>query len=329
VPQYGTSVSGLTNVIVTGGAGFIGSHLTERLLAAGHSVTVIDDFSTGRIENLRAVRSHPALTVIESRISQCGGLKERVAGSSAVYHLAAAVGVELVMKSMLRTIETNLRETQVILEAASAHGVPILLTSTSEVYGKSRKPAFSEEDDLIIGPPHLSRWSYACSKLMDEFLALAHAKEHKTPVVITRLFNTVGPRQTGRYGMVLPRFIQAAKSGETLQVYGDGRQTRCFCHVDDAVEALIRLRNCPAARGEVFNIGGTEEVSIGQLAEIVVALLKSSSAIRRVPYEQAYAAGFEDMLQRKPIVAKLAKYVAFQPLTPLRDIIERTAAAWE
>jgi len=329
VPQYGTSVSGLTNVIVTGGAGFIGSHLTERLLAAGHSVTVIDDFSTGRIENLRAVRSHPALTVIESRISQCGGLKERVAGSSAVYHLAAAVGVELVMKSMLRTIETNLRETQVILEAASAHGVPILLTSTSEVYGKSRKPAFSEEDDLIIGPPHLSRWSYACSKLMDEFLALAHAKEHKTPVVITRLFNTVGPRQTGRYGMVLPRFIQAAKSGETLQVYGDGRQTRCFCHVDDAVEALIRLRNCPAARGEVFNIGGTEEVSIGQLAEMVVALLKSSSAIRRVPYEQAYAAGFEDMLQRKPIVAKLAKYAGFQPLTPLRDIIERTAAAWE
>jgi UDP-glucose 4-epimerase len=322
-------VSGLTNVIVTGGAGFIGSHLTERLLAAGHSVTVIDDFSTGRIENLRAVRSHPALTVIESRISQCGGLKERVAGSSAVYHLAAAVGVELVMKSMLRTIETNLRETQVILEAASAHGVPILLTSTSEVYGKSRKPAFSEEDDLIIGPPHLSRWSYACSKLMDEFLALAHAKEHKTPVVITRLFNTVGPRQTGRYGMVLPRFIQAAKSGETLQVYGDGRQTRCFCHVDDAVEALIRLRNCPAARGEVFNIGGTEEVSIGQLAEMVVALLKSSSAIRRVPYEQAYAAGFEDMLQRKPIVAKLAKYAGFQPLTPLRDIIERTAAAWE
>lgn len=329
MPQYGTSVSGLTNVIVTGGAGFIGSHLTERLLAAGHSVTVIDDFSTGRIENLRAVRSHPALTVIESRISQCGGLKERVAGSSAVYHLAAAVGVELVMKSMLRTIETNLRETQVILEAASAHGVPILLTSTSEVYGKSRKPAFSEEDDLIIGPPHLSRWSYACSKLMDEFLALAHAKEHKTPVVITRLFNTVGPRQTGRYGMVLPRFIQAAKSGETLQVYGDGRQTRCFCHVDDAVEALIRLRNCPAARGEVFNIGGTEEVSIGQLAEMVVALLKSSSAIRRVPYEQAYAAGFEDMLQRKPIVAKLAKYAGFQPLTPLRDIIERTAAAWE
>ena len=190
-------MSDLTHIVVTGGAGFIGSHLTERLLAGGHAVTVIDDFSTGRIENLRAVRSHPGLTVIESKISECGGLGEVVARASAVYHLAAAVGVELVMRSVLQTIETNVRETQLILEAASAHGTPILLASTSEVYGKSRKPAFSEEDDLLIGPPHLSRWSYACSKLMDEFLALAHGKEHKTPVVIARLFNTVGPAADG------------------------------------------------------------------------------------------------------------------------------------
>jgi UDP-glucose 4-epimerase len=319
-------VSDTKNILVTGGAGFIGSHLVERLLAGGHPVTIIDDLSTGSLENLAAVRGHPGLTVVTGRISACDGLGEMVGGCQAIYHLAAAVGVDLVMTSGLRTIETNLRETQVILDAASAAGVPLLLTSTSEVYGKSRRAAFSEEDDLLIGPPHLSRWSYACSKLMDEFLALAHAKEHGTPVVIARLFNTVGPRQTGQYGMVLPRFIQAARLGRPLRVYGDGRQTRCFCAVQDAVEALVRLQNCPAARGEVFNIGSTEEISIGRLAEMVVAQLKSSSAIEFIPYEKALPAGFEDMLRRKPVVAKLARYVGFQPATPLSEIIERTAA---
>jgi UDP-glucose 4-epimerase len=319
-------VSDSSNILVTGGAGFIGSHLVERLLASGQAVTVIDDFSTGRPENLAAVRSHPKLRIIGRRVSECGELGEVAAQSQGIYHLAAAVGVELVMTSGLRAIETNLRETEAILDAASAKRTPLLLTSTSEVYGKSQQAAFSEEDDLLIGPPHLSRWAYACSKLMDEFLALAHAKEHGTPVVIARLFNTVGPRQTGRYGMVLPRFIKAAKAGQALRVYGDGTQTRCFCAVADTVEALVRLRNCPAARGEVFNVGSTEEVSIGRLAEMVIGILKSPSAIEFVPYSKACPPGFEDMLRRKPIVAKLAQYVGFQPATPLQKIIEELKA---
>jgi UDP-glucose 4-epimerase len=322
-------VSAKTNILVTGGAGFIGSHLVERLLSDGHSVTVIDDLSTGRLENLAAVRTHPDLAVIESKVSNCAALGEWVAKASGIYHLAAAVGVELVMASGLRTIETNLRETQLILDAASAHRVPILLASTSEVYGKSRQDAFSEEDDLLIGPPHLSRWSYACSKLMDEFLALAHVKEHQATVVVVRLFNTVGPRQTGRYGMVLPRFIQAAQNGLPLKVYGDGTQTRCFCYVADTIEALLRLHHCPAARGEIFNVGSAEEISIGNLARTVISQLKSTSAIEHVPYEKAYGAGFQDMLRRKPIMAKLARYVGFQPATSLREIIEKTAASRE
>jgi len=312
---------------VTGGAGFIGSHLVERLLADGHAVTVLDDLSTGRLENLAAVRSHPDLTLLTSKVSQCHELSEIVARSQGIYHLAAAVGVELVMSSGLRTIQTNLHETEVILEAASARAVPMLLTSTSEVYGKSQQEAFSEEDDLLIGPPHLSRWSYACSKLMDEFLALAHAKEYHTPVVITRLFNTVGPRQTGQYGMVLPRFIQAAKTGQPLRVFGDGRQTRCFCAVQDTVEALVRLLDCTAARGEIFNVGSIEEISIGRLAEMVISLLQSSSAIEFIPYQKACPPGFQDMLRRKPIVAKLARFIGFQPATPLTEIIRQTAAS--
>src|ERR1044071_7504910 len=224
-----------TQVLVTGGAGFIGSHLVERLLRDGQRVTVIDDCSTGRLENLAAVRSDPKLKVIQAKVSECPHLHDLVAGCSAIYHLAAAVGVELVVHSPIRTIETNLHETEVLLQAAGQEGTPVLITSTSEVYGRSQKPAFDEEDDLIIGPPHLGRWSYACSKLMDEFLALAYANERGLPVVIARLFNTVGPRQRGRYGMVLPRFIAAAKAGEPLRVYGDGEQTRCFCYVEDTV----------------------------------------------------------------------------------------------
>jgi len=227
------------HVLVTGGAGFIGSHLVERLLADGKAVVIVDDLSTGSLENLRAVQSHPKLRVVQSKVSTCAGLPQLVAQAEAIYHLAAAVGVELVVKSPIHVLETNLHETEVLLETAAAHQVPTLLASTSEVYGKSQKAAFDEEDDLLIGPPHQARWSYACSKLMDEFLALAYAKEQALPVVITRLFNTVGPRQTGRYGMVLPRFISAAGLGETLRVFGDGQQSRCFCYVLDTVEALV------------------------------------------------------------------------------------------
>jgi UDP-glucose 4-epimerase len=315
-----------SHILVTGGAGFIGSHLVERLLADGKTVVVIDDLSTGNLANLAAVEKHPRLRVVVSQVSACANLPELVAGAESIFHLAAAVGVELVVKSPIHTLETNLRETEILLQAAAARRVPVLLTSTSEVYGKSQKEAFSETDDLLIGPPTQSRWSYACSKLMDEFLALAYARERGLPVVIARLFNTVGPRQTGQYGMVLPRFIAAAKRNAPLRVFGDGAQTRCFCLVADTVEALVRLRNCPAARGGIFNIGGTEEISIRELAERVIAALDSQSTIELVPYAAAYSPGFADMRRRKPVVEKLARTVGFRPATALQKIIELTAA---
>ena len=307
--------------LVTGGAGFIGSHLVERLLADGNAVTVIDDLSTGRLDNLRNVISNSNLRVIESKVSECRALSEIVAESESIYHLAAAVGVELVVNSPIRTIQTNLRETEVVLEAASRYGVPMLLTSTSEVYGKSQKPAFSEDDDLLIGPPHLGRWSYACSKLMDEFLAMAFVRERKLPVTIARLFNTVGPRQTGKYGMVLPRFIAAASSGQPLRVYGDGAQTRCFCYVGDTVEALLRLKRTASAVGEVINVGSEEQISMLELAHRVVSLMNSSSSIELVPYEVAFAPGFEDMRNRRPSIEKLWRLTGFRPSHPLDGII--------
>lgn len=314
-------------VLVTGGAGFIGSHLVERLLADGNKVVVIDDFSTGSAENLRQVSGNPNLRIIQSRISACAELANLVASASSIYHLAAAVGVELVVKSPIHTLETNLHETEVLLKAAAKNRTPLLLASTSEVYGKSEKPVFSEEDDLLIGPPDRSRWGYACSKLMDEFLALAYAQEKQLPVTIARLFNTVGPRQTGRYGMVLPRFISAAKRGEPLAVHGDGLQSRCFCFVKDTVEALVRLQNCAAARGQVFNIGSTEEITILDLAKLVIAALASKSKIELIPYDQAYTPGFEDMRRRKPRIEKLAATVGFRPATTLHETIRQTAEA--
>jgi UDP-glucose 4-epimerase len=313
------------HVLITGGAGFIGSHLAERLLADGDHVTVIDDLSTGRVENLTVARQHAGFRFIESTVSECAELQDLVAGADQVFHLAAAVGVELVVRSPIRVIETNLGETQALLEAAVVKRTPVLLASTSEVYGKSAKAEFAEEDDLLIGPPTHSRWSYACSKLMDEFLALAFAKERGLPVIITRLFNTVGPRQTGSYGMVLPRFIAAAQRGEPLRVYGDGQQSRCFCYVNDVVEAMARLAECPAARGEVFNIGATEEVTIAELARQVIAATGSSSGVELVPYNEAYEPGFEDMRRRRPSVAKLQRVTGFKPKTPLCEIIRRTA----
>lgn len=319
----------MKHILITGGAGFIGSHLVERLLADGKSVVVVDDLSTGSLDNLCAVASHPKLRVIQSKISACAELPALVAGAESVYHLAAAVGVELVVKSPIHVLETNLHETEVLFDAAAPPRTPILLASTSEVYGKSQKPAFSEEDDLLIGPPHQSRWSYACSKLMDEFLALAFSRERGLPVVIARLFNTVGPRQTGRYGMVLPRFIAEARQGQPLKVFGDGRQSRCFCYVLDTVEALIRLQNSAAARGEVFNVGGTEEISILDLAARVVATLGSKSPVEFVPYERAYAPGFDDMRRRKPVVEKLARVTGFRAATSLDEIIRLTAVASE
>jgi UDP-glucose 4-epimerase len=313
------------HILVTGGAGFIGSHLVERLLNDGRAVVIIDDFSTGSMENLRTVKKNPRLKIIRTKISECKSLPKLAENAEIIFHLAATVGVELVVKSALHVLETSFHETEILLKAAANNSTPLLLTSTSEVYGKSAKPEFSEDDDLLIGPPGQSRWSYACSKLTDEFLALAYAREKNLPVTIARLFNTVGPRQTGRYGMVLPRFIAAAKKNEPLKVFGDGRQTRCFCLVNDVVEALVRLQDCRKARGKIFNIGGTEEVSMLELARLVVKTLGSKSRIELIPYDRAYAPGFDDMRRRKPLVEKLERFVKFKPQTPLREIIQLTA----
>ena len=273
---------------------------------------------------MRALRKNPRLEIIRSKISQCKNLPRLVEKADFAFHLAATVGVELVVKSALRVLESNFTETQALLHAAVKYSTPVLVTSTSEVYGKSAKTEFAEDDDLLIGPPSQSRWSYACSKLSDEFFALACAREKHLPIIISRLFNTVGPRQTGRYGMVLPRFIAAAKENKPLRVFGDGKQTRCFCLVNDAVKALAGLKNCEAARGEIFNIGGTEEISILELAELVVKTLGSKSKIELVPYEKAYAPGFDDMRRRKPRMEKLERFLNFRPQTPLREIIQRT-----
>ena len=314
------------HVLVTGGAGFIGAHLVERLLKDGKSVVVIDDFSTGSLDNLRMVKQNPRLKIIRAKISDCKQLPKLAAEAEFIFHLAATVGVELVVKSALHVLEASFSETQILLRAAAKNSTPVLFTSTSEVYGKSAKAEFSEDDDLLIGPPGHSRWSYACSKLTDEFLTLAYAREKNLPVTIARLFNTVGPRQTGRYGMVLPRFIAAAKKNQPLKVFGDGQQTRCFGLVHDVVEALVRLQQCEKARGEIFNVGGTEEVAMLELAKRVVKTLGSKSKIELIPYDQAYSPGFDDMRRRKPLVEKLERYVKFHPQTSLRDIIRLTAA---
>lgn len=328
------------HILVTGGAGFIGSHLVERLLNDGKTVVVIDDFSTGSLENLRAVKKNPRLKIVRAKISECKNLSSLVANSEFIFHLASTVGVELVVKSALRVLEASFHETEILLRAAAKNATPVLLTSTSEVYGKSAKAEFSEDDDLLIGPPTQSRWSYASAKLTDEFLALACAREKNLPVIIARLFNTVGPRQTGRYGMVLPRFISAAQKNEPLKVFGDGKQSRCFCLVHDVVESLVRLQKCggdalvakrkgdgasPPPFGEIFNVGGTEEVSILELAKLVVKTLNSKSKIELIPYDKAYAPGFDDMRRRKPRVEKLKRFVNFRPQTKLQEIIKLTA----
>lgn len=316
-----------SKVLVTGGAGFIGSHLVERLLKEGYHVGVIDDCSTGSLENLANVASDPRLEVVRGTVSTCRQLQRLVEESAFVFHLAAAVGVELVVKSPIATIHNNLGETEALLEATSKKQVPTIIASTSEVYGKSNKPEFLETDDLLIGPPSLGRWSYACSKLMDEFMALAYHRERGLPVTITRFFNTVGPRQKGSYGMVLPRFLRAAKQNDPLRIHGTGQQSRCFCLVHDTVEALWRLMNCEAARGEVVNIGGTEESTIENLAHLIIRELDSKSGLKFIPYAEAYAPGFEDMLRRRPSVAKLERLTGFKPANSLHDIIRLTAAS--
>jgi UDP-glucose 4-epimerase len=316
----------MTSYLITGGAGFIGSHLAEALLARGDTVAIIDDLSTGAMANVRHLRPNPRFSYTLDTISNQHALALLVDAADVVVHLAAAVGVQLIVQSPVRTIETNVSGTEEVLRLAARTGKKVLLASTSEVYGKSAAVPFREDDDLVLGPPTIGRWSYACSKLLDEFLALAYHKERDLPVVVVRLFNTVGPRQTGRYGMVIPRFVRAALQGAPLRVYGDGQQTRCFTYVGDVVRALIALLDESAAIGQIFNIGNPEEVAIGELARRVVQLAGSASQIIHVPYEQAYQPGFEDMRRRVPSIAKLEETIGFEPSLDLDAILRLVIA---
>lgn len=308
-------------VLITGGAGFIGSHLAERLVADGHRVTALDDLSTGQLKNLKSLDRNASFTFVKGNILDRVLVQDLVDQSDVIFHLAAAVGVKLIMEEPSRSILTNVTGTENVLKAALKDKKPVYLASSSEVYGKTTKFPFCEDDDLTIGATVNLRWSYACAKTLDEFLALAFAREADLPVVILRFFNTTGPRQTGRYGMVLPNFVQNALAGKPLQVHGTGEQSRCFGHVFDVVEALVRLLETPAAYGQVYNIGTDEEVTIRSLAEQVIKATDSNSEIELIPYESVYPEGFEDMNRRLPDVSKLQKAINFRPKRPLAEII--------
>jgi len=317
----------MAHFLITGGAGFIGSHLAEALLERGDQVAIIDNLSTSRFENVEHLVTHPRFgfaiddidneTVLDRLASQC----------EVIVHLAAVVGVELVVKSPVRTIATNIGGTEAVLRAARRYRTKTLIASSSEVYGKGNRVPFREDDDVLLGPTCRHRWAYAATKMVDEFLGLAYHRKYELPVVVFRLFNTVGPRQTGRYGMVVPRFVGAALAGETLSVYGDGTQTRCFCHVKDVVRAIIALADEPAAVGRVFNIGTADEISILSLAQRVIELTGSSSEIAFVPYEVAYAEGFEDMQRRVPDTTRVRQLTGWAPGRSLDDTILDVARA--
>ena len=309
--------------LITGGAGFIGGHLVESLLADGHETVVVDDYSTGSPRNLAKVANHPKLRIIEADILNCAELLDaEIAACDAVFHLAAAVGVELVVRDPVRTITTNVHGTENVLKLTAKYNRRVIVASTSEVYGKSTREYFSERDDLLIGPPTHSRWAYACSKLLDEFYLMAFHRGNALPGTVVRFFNTVGPRQTGRYGMVVPRFVGRALRNEPLQVYGDGEQSRCFCHVADVVRALLLLLPREDIWGGVFNIGSQRSVTIRQLAELVIERTKSSSIIEQIPYEKAYEKGFEDMRRRMPDTERIHSLTGWQPAYSLEQIID-------
>ncbi len=312
--------------LVTGGAGFIGGHLVERLLGAGHRVLILDDLSTGRFENVAHLEGTPGFELRVASVTDPAIVERCVIEADAVFHLASAVGVKLVVDQPVRTIETIVGGTDTVLRSCARYRRPVLLTSTSEVYGKSEKFPFRENDDTVMGPTTTRRWAYACAKALDEFLALAHWQESRLPVVIARLFNTVGPRQTGQYGMVIPRFVAQGLKGEPITVYGDGTQSRCFAHVHDVVEALIGLMNEPKARGGVYNIGNDQEVSILALAQQIRMLTGGQSEIRLVPYSEAYAAGFEDMVRRIPDLGKIQKLIGYRPTRNLDQILHDVLA---
>ena len=312
--------------LITGGAGFIGSHLAERLLERGDQVLLMDNLSTGSMENIRHLKKYDRMHYFLEPLENRQVLAELVDEADVIFHLAAAVGVKLIVESPVRTIETNVNGTQMVLEAACRKRKLVFAASTSEVYGKSTKFPFHEDADLVLGPTTKGRWSYAASKALDEFLALSYWKEKRLPVVIARLFNTVGPKQTGRYGMVLPNFVQQALEGAPITVYGTGQQSRCFCDVGDTVEAMLRLVATDAAVGEVVNVGNDDEVTIESLAGLVKERTGSSSPIQHIPYDQAYEPGFEDMFRRVPCVAKLEKLTGFRPRTALPEIVDRVVS---
>jgi UDP-glucose 4-epimerase len=310
-------------VLITGGAGFVGSHLAEALLERGDEVFVLDNLSTGSIQNIAHLKDHPKFHYTIDSVTNEPLLAELIDRADVVAHLAAAVGVKLIVESPVHTIETNVHGTEVVLKHANKKKKLVLIASTSEVYGKSANVPFSEDDDLVLGPSSKHRWAYACSKLIDEFLALAYWKERKLPVIIVRLFNTVGPRQTGQYGMVIPNFVRQALAGQPITVFGDGTQSRSFTYVGDVVRAMVALITEPRAVGQVFNIGNGREISIGDLAEKVRALSGSTSEIVRIPYEQAYEAGFEDMPRRVPDIAKVGALIGYKPTVELDEILTR------
>jgi UDP-glucose 4-epimerase len=313
--------------LITGGAGFIGGHLGESLIADGHHVTAIDNLSTGSISNLEQIKEHHNFRFIQDDILTMSGLEQIVSGHDLVVHLAAAVGVELVVRDPVRTIVTNVHGTERMLEATAKLGKRIIIASTSEVYGKSTKNYFNEKDDLLIGCPTNSRWSYACSKLLDEFYLLAYHRDCGLNGTIVRFFNTVGPRQTGQYGMVVPRFVSSALQNLPIPVYGDGNQSRCFCHVFDTVRALRLLFDSDACNGKIFNIGSTHRITIKQLAEFVIKHLNSKSSLTYIPYEQAYEKGFEDMLHRAPDIGAIHSALGWSPELSLEKIIDDVATS--
>jgi UDP-glucose 4-epimerase len=313
-------------VLITGGAGFIGSHLSDKLLSQGYEVTVIDDLSTGRYSNIAHLEDKPGFRLIIDTVLNTRLMEELVRESDRVFHMASAVGVRLIMEKPVQTIETIFRGTDIVLGFCSRYRKRVLIPSTSEVYGKGISVPFNEDDDLLTGSTEKHRWAYACAKTLDEFLALAHWKETQLPVVVTRLFNTVGPRQTGQYGMVVPRFVRSALRNEPIDVHGDGTQSRCFGHVADVVQGLTKLIESPACFGTVVNLGNNEEVSINQLAKRAIDLTGSSSEIRFVPYDEVYGPGFEDMQRRVPNLEKARRMIGYQPTRTLDDIIHDVAA---
>ncbi|MFQ5423523.1 MAG: GDP-mannose 4,6-dehydratase [Phycisphaerae bacterium] len=313
-------------VLITGGAGFIGSHLTERLLRIGHEVTGLDDLSTGSLRNLKGVMQDARYRFVQDDVRNTETVHVLVSQCDMIFHLAAAVGVQLIVDQPVRTIETNIHGSEVVLTTANKFRKPLLIASTSEVYGKSEKVPFREDDDTVFGSTRFSRWSYACSKAIDEFLGLAYCEQYGLPVVVTRFFNTVGPRQTGQYGMVIPRFVERALRNEPLLIYGTGKQARCFGYVGDVVGAIIDLMNSGDAFGRVYNVGSTEEISIEALADKIIEMTGSRSDKRHIPYEEAYGRPFDDMMRRVPCLDRIREATGYEPKTGLDEILRQVIA---